>query len=74
MYLWHVDVLRAGQLADPDGGHPDLFQPWLSAARDGAFFSQYTLGWPLVLLVGSARSAASDLGVAAGAALAVVGT
>ncbi len=35
VYLWHVEVLRAGQLSTTDGGHPDLFQPWLSAARDG---------------------------------------
>jgi 4-amino-4-deoxy-L-arabinose transferase-like glycosyltransferase len=73
VYLWHVDVLRAGQLATTDGGHPDLFQPWLSAARDGELFSQYTLGWPLVLLLG-ALLGSTDLAVAAGAALAVAGT
>ena len=73
VYLWHVDVLRAGQLSTTDGGHPDLFQPWLSAARDGTLFSQYTLGWPLVLLAGSVLGS-SDLAVAAGAALAVAGT
>ncbi len=73
VYLWHVEVLRAGQLSTPDGGYPDLFQPWLSAARDGTLFSQYTLGWPLVLLIGSLLGS-PDLGVAAGAALAVVGT
>jgi len=73
VYLWHVDVLRAGQLSTTDGGHPALFQPWLSAARDGVLFSQYTLGWPLVLLLG-ALLGSTDLGVAAGAALAVAGT
>ena len=73
VYLWHVDVLRAGQLSTTDGGHPDLFQPWLSAARDGTLFSQYTLGWPLVLLAGSVLGS-TDLAVAAGAALAVAGT
>ncbi|MEQ1788039.1 MAG: hypothetical protein ABL966_13375, partial [Acidimicrobiales bacterium] len=73
VYLWHVEVLRAGQLTTPDGGHPELFQPWLSAARDGTLFSQYTLGWPLVLLLGSVLGS-TDLAVAAGAALAVAGT
>jgi hypothetical protein len=73
VYLWHVDVLRAGQLSTPDGGHPDLFQPWLSAARDGTLFSQYTLGWPLVLTLG-ALIGSPALAVAAGAALAVIGT
>lgn len=73
VYLWQVDVLRAGQLSTSDGGHPALFQPWLSAARDGSLFSQYTLGWPLVLLLGAVLGS-TDLGVAAGAALAVAGT
>ena len=73
VYLWHVDVLRAGQLSTSDGGHPGLFQPWLSAAQGGRLYSQYTLGWPLVLLVAS-WFGSSQLGVAAGAALAVAGT
>ena len=73
VYLWQTEVLRAGQLAVPDGGHPDLFLPWLSAARDGEIFSQYTIGWPLVLVFGSLLGA-SALGVAAGTALAVAGT
>ena len=51
VYLWNVDLLRHGQLTATDGGHPDLFLPWLSAAEDGVMFTQYTLGWPLVLLV-----------------------
>ena len=73
VYLWQVEVLRSGQLAAPDGGYPDLFLPWLSAARDGELFSQYTLGWPLALLAGSLLGS-SDLAVAGGAALAVAGT
>ena len=73
VYLWHMEVLRAGQLAVPDGGHPDLLLPWLSAARDGEIFSQYSLGWPLVLVLGSLLGW-SALGVAAGTALAVAGT
>ncbi len=73
VYLWHVDVLRAGQLTTPDGGQPTLFLPWLSAVRDGEIFSQYTLGWPLALLVGTVLGSA-DLAIAAGAALAVYGS
>ena len=73
VYLWQVEVLRAGQLSAPDGGFPHLFLPWLSAARDGVVFSQYTLGWPLVLLAG-ALVGSPGLGVAVGAALCVVGT
>ena len=46
VYLWHMEVLRQGQLTATDGGHPDLFLPWLSAAEDGEMFTQYTLGWP----------------------------
>ena len=44
-------------LTPPDGGFPASFHPWLSGARDGVFFSQYTLGWPLVLFVGVALAA-----------------
>lgn len=73
VYLWQVEVLRAGQLTASDGGFPRLFLPWLSAAREGAVFSQYTLGWPLVLLAGAVLGS-PGLGVAAGAALCVVGT
>lgn len=70
VFLWHVEVLRAGQLTTPDGARPSLFLPWLSAARDGELFSQYTLGWPLALLVG-ALLGSPDLAIAFGAALAV---
>jgi len=73
VYLWHVDVLRAGQLTTPDGGRPSVFLPWLSAARDGELFSQYTLGWPLALLVG-ALLGSPDLAIAFGAALTVYGS
>ncbi len=73
VYLWHVEVLRAGQLSSPDGGHPDLFQPWLSAASDGRLFSQYTLGWPLALTLGAILGS-PGLAVAAGTTMTVVGT
>ncbi|MGH9085969.1 MAG: hypothetical protein ACRDYW_10985 [Acidimicrobiales bacterium] len=74
VYLWHVDVLRHGQLTATDGGHPDLFLPWLSARGDGSMFTQYTLGWPLVLLAARLVSGTSATALPVGAALAVVGT
>jgi hypothetical protein len=74
VYLWHVDVLRAGQLTATDGGHPSLFQPWLSARGDGVFFTQYTLGWPLVLLAFTVLTGGAGNALLVGAALAVLGT
>lgn len=74
VYLWHVDVLRSGRLTAPDGGFPTLFQPWLSARGDGVLFTQYTLGWPLVLLAAVLVTGSAGAGLLLGAALAVVGT
>ena len=74
VYLWHVDALRAGHLTPPDGGYPTLFQPWLSARGDSAFFSQYTLGWPLVLLAAVTVTGSAGNALLLGAALAVIGT
>ena len=73
MYLWQTDLLQAGKLAVPDGGHPKLFHPWLSAATGGELFPQYTPGWPLVLLVGRFLGS-TELAVGFGAALAVGAT
>jgi hypothetical protein len=74
VYLWHVDLLRAGQLTATDGGHPSLFQPWLSARGDGVIFTQYTLGWPLVLLAAAVLTGSAGNALLVGAALAVLGT
>jgi len=74
VYLWHVEVLRAGQLTATDGGHPSLFHPWLSARGDGVLFTQYTLGWPLVLLALSIVTGSAGNALLLGAALAVLGT
>jgi 4-amino-4-deoxy-L-arabinose transferase-like glycosyltransferase len=74
VYLWHVDALRNGHLTPPDGGYPRLFQPWLSARGDGVFFSQYTLGWPLVLLAAAVVTGSAGNALLLGAALAVAGT
>jgi hypothetical protein len=74
VYLWQVQALAEGKVFTSGGGMPLFYQPWLSGIRDGMFFSQYTLGWPLVLVafdlvLGSAAGA-----LAFGTALAVVGT
>lgn len=74
VYLWHVDVLRSGRLTAPDGGYPTLFHPWLSARGDGVFFTQYTLGWPLVLFAAATLTGTTLAALPVGAALAVVGT
>lgn len=73
VYLWQVATLRSGAFTTTDGANPAFFQPWLSAAGEGSFYSQYTLGWPLVLLVGDLLGSTA-LALAFGCALAVVGT
>ncbi|MET0420367.1 MAG: glycosyltransferase family 39 protein [Acidimicrobiia bacterium] len=49
-YLWQMTVLRSHHLFGSDGGFPTMFQPWLTGVNEHGFFSQYTLGWPLVLV------------------------
>ncbi len=74
VYLWQVQGLAEGKALMTGGGTPLFFQPWLSGLTDdGRFFSQYTLGWPLVLLGGHALGA-TWAALAFGTALAVVGT
>ncbi len=74
VYAWHASVLRSGALAAPDGFAPEFFRPWLSAARDGELFSQYTMGWPLVLVAGELAFGSPTAALAFGAVLAVLGT
>lgn len=74
VYLWQMEVLRAGRLAAPDGGHPDLFLPWLSAARGGEVFGQYTPGWPLVLLAARLMFGTATAALPLAAALCASGT
>jgi hypothetical protein len=73
-YLWQVDALRAGRIFTTDGGAPLFFWPWLTGLRDGAFFSQYTVGWPLVLLAFDVVLGSPVLALALGSVLAVLGT
>jgi len=74
VYLWQVAALRDGQIFTSGGGMPLFFQPWLSGISDGMFFSQYTLGWPLVLLTGDVVFGTAAAAIVFGTALAVVGT
>lgn len=74
VYLWQVDALRAGHLTSADGGHPDLFQPWLSARGHGVLFTQYTLGWPILLLAAAVVTGSAGNALVLGASLAVIGT
>jgi 4-amino-4-deoxy-L-arabinose transferase-like glycosyltransferase len=74
VYLWQVHALRDGKILPTDGGMPAFFQPWLSGHGDGYFFSQYTPGWPIVLLVGEVVFGTAASALAFGTLLAVVGT
>ncbi len=74
VYLWQVEVLRSGHLTAPDGGFPDIFRPWLTAADGGRIYSQYTLGWPAVLLGADVLFGTHAAALALGALLAVAGT
>jgi len=73
-YLWQVSGLRAGQLMTTTGGLPQFFQPWLTGVRDGHFFSQYTLGWPGLMLVADVLFGSPAAAVVWGTMLAVLGT
>jgi hypothetical protein len=74
VYLWHMEVLRAGRLTAGDGGHPGLFLPWLSGHADGELFTQYTIGWPAVLLAARLVTGTAAAALPLAAALAVTGT
>jgi len=74
VYTWQLNLLRDGHLTGIDLGFPHFFQPFLSAARDGKLFSQYPLGWPL-LLFGSDLTFGTPVGaLAVGGVLSVLGT
>lgn len=73
-YLWQMRGLRSGDLLTTTGGAPEFFRPWLTGVRDGQFFSQYTLGWPVVMLVYDVLFGSPLLAMATGTVLAVLGT
>ncbi len=74
IYLWQAHALRDGYFTTPDGGFPTFFRPWLSAAKDGVLFSQYTLGWPLVLAGSLVAFGSPDGALALAGLLVVLGT
>jgi 4-amino-4-deoxy-L-arabinose transferase-like glycosyltransferase len=74
VYLWQMETLRSGHFTTPDGGFPEFFHPWLSAARDGELFSHFTIGWPLALLIGDVLFGTPDATLAFGALVTVLGT
>ncbi len=74
VYLWQVAGLRTGQFTSTTGAFPASFHPWLAGIRNDSFFSQYTLGWPLVLLAGDVVFGSPDAALAFGTALTVIGT
>src|SRR5207249_11095573 len=71
VYLWQIRALRAGQVLPSDGGAPLFFQPWLTGLREGHFFSQYTPGWPAVLLAFDVVLGSPALALAGSSAAAV---
>ncbi len=73
IYLWQAQALRSGHFFTSDGGAPSFFQPWLTGHADAGFFSQYTLGWPVLLAAAGIVFGSPGLALAFAAALAVVG-
>ena len=73
-YLWQVGGLRAGDLLTTTGGLPQFFQPWLTGITHGEFFSQYTLGWPGVMLVADVLFGSPAASIVSGTVLAILGT
>jgi hypothetical protein len=73
-YLWQIESLRTGHIFTSDGNAPQFFWPWLSGIREGGFFSQYTVGWPVVLLWFDSVFGSPELALAFGGVLAVLGT
>ena len=74
IYLWQAHALRGGFFTTPDGGAPAFFRPWLSAAKGGVLFSQYTLGWPLALAGSLVVFGSPDGALALAGLLVVLGT
>ncbi len=72
-YLWQVRGLRAGDLLTTAGSTPHFFQPWLTGLRGGQFFSQYTLGWPGLMLVADVLFGSPMMAMVWGTMIAVLG-
>lgn len=73
VYLWHIELLDAGRLTAEPGAPIEAFRPWLSGVGDDGYFSQYTLGWPIVLLASLRLVGTPGGAVVVGAVLHVLG-
>ncbi|MFI5046361.1 MAG: hypothetical protein ACHQIG_04805 [Acidimicrobiia bacterium] len=72
-YQWQVSVLRGGHLFGADGGFKHLFWPWLTGHNEHGFFSQYTLGWPLVMLAADFVTGSAAASILVGVTALVLG-
>lgn len=73
-YLWQTNALRAREITTTDGNAAQFFWPWLAGLREGMFFSQYTIGWPIVLLGVQVVFGSPDFALSIGTVMAVLGT
>jgi len=73
-YLWQARALGSGQLLTTTGGLPQFFQPWLTGVTHGQFYSQYTLGWPGVMLVADQLFGSPAASIWWGTVVAILGT
>jgi 4-amino-4-deoxy-L-arabinose transferase-like glycosyltransferase len=74
VYLWQMRMLREGKVLVTDGGAPSFFYPWLAGHTGSSFFSQYTPGWPLVLLAFDVVFGSPGNALVFGTVLAIVAT
>jgi hypothetical protein len=72
-YLWQLQGLKQGQLLTTAGNMPHFFQPWLTGLKDGQYFSQYTLGWPGLMLIFDVLFGSPVMAMVTGTVLAVLG-
>ena len=73
-YLWQVSVFRGHHLFGETAGFPQFFQPWLTGLNENGFFSQYTLGWPLVMLAADMTFGDSAVAILVGVVALVAGS
>jgi hypothetical protein len=72
-YQWQVDLLRGGDLFGADGGFKHMFWPWLTGHNAHGFFSQYTLGWPAVMLAADVLTGSTAASILVGVTAIVLG-
>jgi hypothetical protein len=72
-YQWQVSVFRSGHLFGADGGFPNMFWPWLTGQSAQGYFSQYTLGWPLVMFASDLLTGSTTASILVGVVAFVLG-